>query len=318
MFTYTSQTLYLADAEQECPSNIDTALWELMQSTDNDELIPIGITLSAVDDEALMQAVKAKTGLDPEVYMDDTRFEKEVSSKITYMLEKKLGYEEAHRVGNGEELMNDPLSVQTTEAIKSVFSNELKGLSLDSEQIVRFVETDRSLSVVDYTILAVQKNFQTEKNRIVRSEQSANVDAFITECVNARDNEVVYAGRYTSSLYLKASKDDIMYYSQMSEVENIYFADLSVKTSPTLSHIPSQVRAIAAGSRVSFNARTYEGIASGANVFITQATDAAKLLTALDALADHGVDVINISMGISGYTTYTYVDSEVERVWLTL
>ena len=223
MFVFTTNVT--PEVEQSRPQKIDSALWEYMQSADDDGLIPINIVLSSVDDNALMEKVKIKTGMDPAVYMDEERFQSEVVSKVTAVLEKNLGYDEAHRVENDSVSKSKSLSKESKSAICSVFSNELKEFGVDAERIIEFLESDNSLSIVDYTILEIRQNFQSEKNKVIKEEQSAVNDLFISAYVNERNNDVMYASRYTSSLYLNAKKGDIIYYSQKSEVMSIYYID---------------------------------------------------------------------------------------------
>lgn len=359
------------------PSKVEDTLWEYMQESDDDKLIPIGIVFNDIDDEALSREIKAQTGMDPEVYRDDEQFDKVIASKITEVLESKLGYEEAHKVGN-DGFEKGLLSEKTAKIISDVFSDDLRDFSIDSQKIIEFIQSDRSLSAIDYTILEVRNTFQREKYRVTKEMISEQVDSFVSELVVPRKNEVIYAGRDVSSLYIKACKEDILEYAQQTEVQSIFFADLSVRTEPMLNNVSSQVRAdsntgtkgtnynngqgykgtginigiiessgvcdttsphysamrthiiengtaplgtsvhaslvtaIVAGNRVAFNSRTYEGIASNANIFITQAHDVTHLFSGLNVLADYGVNVINISMGIEQYKTYSYIDRELD------
>lgn len=228
--TFTFTTGIYAEFEPIRPENVDPALWEYMETANDDELISINICLASVDDETLMEKVKSKTGMDPEVYMDEDRFQSEIAEKVTHILEEKLGYEETHKVG-GDDIS---LSEETVSAIRSAFSNELKGTAVDAESIIKYSNADQSLSIADYTILKIRQNYQIEKNKVIREVQSAANDLFIATYVESRQNTVTYSGRYISSIYLTAKKSDIMFYAQIPEAMSITYNDPTFKLEPSL------------------------------------------------------------------------------------
>lgn len=378
----------LATDEKAYLSKIDAPLLEHMDSVGDDELIPINIWLKALDKAALLEKVKAETGMDPDIYMNEDRFEKEVASKIRTVLEKKLGYEEAHKVvstdSTGDELLSETaeplsettalLSETTCAAIQSAFSGELKDLIIDPSSIIEFVQTDRSASIIDYTILEARQQFQEEKNRVIKKEYCAYNDDFIFSCVEKRQNKVTSVSHYTPTLFIKAKKADILYYAQQPEVVDIYYDDPNMVATPTLQKVVEQVKAdsttgtqsanfnngagfkgtgikigileaegaidtssphynskrmhiisngniyptadvhaslvtaIIAGERVEYNGNVYQGIVPKAEVYITKANRASNLVDGLNALAECGVRVINISLGFYNTSTYSYID----------
>lgn len=135
-----------AAEENVPPGKVDAALWERMDTADDDELIPIHLVLRDIDAAAVTEKVKAEMGSEAE--------------------------------GNEAE-------------------------------------------------------FQAEKNRVLREEQTAFNDAFIEAHVEKRGNEVTYASRYISALFIKAKKSDILYYALLSEVTGIYYDDPSIRIEPS-------------------------------------------------------------------------------------
>lgn len=135
-----------AAEESEPPEKVDTALWERMDTADDDELIPIHLVLQDIDEAALAEKVNAEMG------------------------------------------------------------SEIDGNEAE---------------------------FQAEKNRVLREEQTAFNNAFIEAHVKKRNNEVTYASRYISALFINAKKADILYYAQLSEVTGIYYDDPSIQTAPS-------------------------------------------------------------------------------------
>ena len=69
-------------AEAVRPEKIDPALWDVLLAADEETLIPIDISLYDLDENTLSEKVELETGLDPEVFRDEARFEKEIASKL--------------------------------------------------------------------------------------------------------------------------------------------------------------------------------------------------------------------------------------------
>lgn len=85
---------------------------------------------------------------------------------------------------------------------------------------------------------------------------------------------------------------------------------------PTTTTHATLVTSIVAGQAVTVSGRTYEGIATGANVFQSGITSSTHVLTAFQQFADLGVDVINYSGGSSS-TGYTDYDREIDNLIYT-
>lgn len=210
----------LAEKTTVRPKKIEKSLWEYMQTAKDDELIPINILLYDVDDNLISEKLEKKTGLDVKLFQDDERFEKEISSKICGVLEKALGYEIAHKT-NDESESEDQLGEKIND-IQDVFQNELKFLNINAEKVLENLKKDNSISIIDYTILQVRQNYQSEKNKILREEQTKKNNDFISTYVKDKDS-VNFVNEYIPSIYISATKSEIIYYAQLNEVISICY-----------------------------------------------------------------------------------------------
>ncbi|MCL2679432.1 MAG: hypothetical protein FWF18_04025 [Dehalococcoidia bacterium] len=77
-------------------TKINDELWEAMAEKSEDDLIPIDLRLKDIDQRIITNALTNETGMDPAIYEDPARFEKEVTTGITRQLEEQLGYEAAN------------------------------------------------------------------------------------------------------------------------------------------------------------------------------------------------------------------------------
>lgn len=210
----------LAEKTTVRPKKIEQSLWEYMQTAKNDELIPINILLYDVDDNLILEKLEKKIGLDVKLFQDDERFEKEISSKICDALEKALGYDVAHKTNDKSE--NEGQLGEKINDIQDVFQNELKFLNINAEKILENLKKDNSISIIDYTILQVRQNYQSEKNKILREEQTKKNNDFISTYVKEKDS-VNFVNEYIPSIYISATKSEIIYYAQLNEVISICY-----------------------------------------------------------------------------------------------
>lgn len=71
-------------------------------------------------------------------------------------------------------------------------------------------------------ILQIRQTVQLEKNKILKAEQTKKNNDFISAYVKNKDS-VSFVNSYIPSIYLFATKEDIMYYVQLDEVQNICY-----------------------------------------------------------------------------------------------
>lgn len=151
IFTTAIITDTLAEKTTIRPEKIEESLWKVTQDAEDDELIPVNISLYGVDENLVLKKLEEKTGWKTEVFQDDVLFEKEIYTKIADALELTLGSEKAHAAGS--DLKRNTLSDEDIKTINNVFSNELKFLNINAEKIIKNIEKDNSISIIDYTVL---------------------------------------------------------------------------------------------------------------------------------------------------------------------
>ena len=242
------------EAETNRPEKIDAALWDVMCASGEDEWIPLYIKLHGINETELLDKVEQKTGMDPAVFLDEARFEKEVASKIRAAGEKAFRAEAAQPAGDAAELSDASLA-----SLKTALSAELKTLIGDPETLVEEIKGRQPASAADFIIIETRNRFQYEKGKIQREGNSSVNQAFAEEHVKARGNTVNCAGSYFSALFVDAKKADILYYAQQEQVANIFYADPSFQIAPTLSHIAGQVDADSTTGTKSINFNNGEG-----------------------------------------------------------
>lgn len=252
LFSTQAYAVNSTEVDKEALAKIESTLLKRMNEVDDDVLIPINISLKSPDQTALMEKVKAETGMDPDIYMNEERFEKEVAVRIRTALEKRLGYETAHKSTSGYS-NNVRIGADVQQEIYSAFSGELKDLGIDPTNIIEFAQSDSSSSIVDYAIIEARQQFQAEKNRVIKDEQTACNDSFVSKHVKSRNNQVNYIGSYISTIYLKATIADILYYANQSEVVAICYDNPNFVLDATLHKVSHQVHADSITGTKSFN-----------------------------------------------------------------
>ncbi|MBR4852211.1 MAG: hypothetical protein IKV01_01265 [Clostridia bacterium] len=71
-------------------------------------------------------------------------------------------------------------------------------------------------------ILQIRQFLQSEKNKILKAEQTKKNNDFISAYVKNKDN-ISFVNSYVPSIYLFATKEDIMNYIQLDEVQSICY-----------------------------------------------------------------------------------------------
>lgn len=85
----------------------------------------------------------------------------------------------------------------------------------------------------DNEILQLQQFFQSEKNKILRAEQTKQNNDFISAYVKNNDS-VTFVNEYIPSIYISSTKDNIMYYIQLDEVISICYDNPAYQLTPAL------------------------------------------------------------------------------------
>ena len=226
-------------------------MWDVLLAADEETLIPIDISLYDLDENTLSAKVELETGLDPEVFRDEARFEKEIASKLRTAAQTAFGEETSYKA-SAKRLFDQAFAKLKT-ALSDDWGQWIDDASLED---IQEIEPEK---IVDRLILEIRSEFQFKQNEILRAEQFAANYAFVTEHVQARDNQVLHIRNYFASILVEAKKADILYYAQQEEVANIFYADPSFRAVPTLSYISSQAGVDSTSGTKSMNFNDGEG-----------------------------------------------------------
>jgi len=98
LFTSPAVTLG-ASTTMSWQTKISAELWKIITEKSDDDLIPIWLWLKDIDQSIITNVLISEEGIDPAVYEDEMRFEKEIVFEITRRVEEANGCEIAHNKG---------------------------------------------------------------------------------------------------------------------------------------------------------------------------------------------------------------------------
>jgi len=347
LFTSTASALYAKDIDS-WESKINTELWEAMAEKSEDDLMIISLWLQRIDESIITNALVNENAMNPVIYEDPARFEKEVATGITRQLEEQLGYEAAN--------------------VKDEHGMSLVDWAISNK--------------ADEYLMAYRRVVERENSAVTAKFIADNADTII-----GKQREILYLGSYIPNIKLEATKGEIEAYAKQEYVESIYLyvelplinelsielgqigADSTTGTksgfynsgtgfkgagvtigiievpghyasnAPHLSSIhgtqlkcldangnvisppaggddhASLVTSIIVGQPVTVGGVTYEGgVAPSATVFQTSINTFTELQAAIDMLVRKGCSVINLSAGWDTGDYYHSLDQEID--WL--
>ncbi len=207
------------------PEKIDEVLWEQMQSAKSDEQIPVVITLKDLGEDAYIGKIKEKTGYDPDIYMNESRFQSEVAGKIRSTVGKIIKADEAENGPHGIQ----PLSKKAIASLRSALERELRDIVSAPEDVIKYAESYPALMVSEFIVMKAKASFQNARLQTLSEVQAKQHDEFIEKYVKRRGNTVTYTSTYTPVICLNAAKLDIVYYAGISDIVDIHYNDPNMK-----------------------------------------------------------------------------------------
>ena len=140
---------------------IDPALWDVLLAADEETLIPIDISLYDLDENTLSEKVELETGLDPEVFRDEARFEKEIASKLRTAAQTAFREETSYKAS--AKRLSDQAFAKLKTALSDDWGQWIDDASLED---IREIEPEK---IVDRLILEIRSEFQFKQNEILRA-----------------------------------------------------------------------------------------------------------------------------------------------------
>ena len=160
--------------------------------------------------------------MNPVFYENEKIFDAEIRPRIVQRVEEELGYEMAH-------------SVVTDVKANNVMSDDRFRTVLEENKVVNKV------TPIDIAISEECDEYLQAKRAIIKDEYSTLNEKFIeSNGINSVDGEVIYNSQYSSTLIVKATKEQIKKYEKMDLVKEITLY-VEVQENPELNIILGQV-----------------------------------------------------------------------------
>lgn len=175
-------------------SKISNELLQTMATKTDTDLIPVYIWLNDIDHNVIAEAMIKEKDMDPAVYENETRFQKEIVSEIEAQLVSRVGYEAAHH------------SVDAT----------TNSYTLDENGAYH----DESMSLLDRAVQAKTNDYIMAQREISKREHSSFNKKFIAAHVN-KNRQIIDIGQYVTRIIVEATKEDIKKYARLSEVSDL-------------------------------------------------------------------------------------------------
>lgn len=328
-------------------SKIQPELWEAMEQSDSDELIPTYIFLY---DEPVMETVEEqmpiRTGMDPEIYENDEKFNAQIVPEITRQVVEKYGTERAYQT--------ETRTIPNAELKQSVFQYSSVAQSGQdyTYQTDSLVKTAVKKKVAEYN-KAWQKTTAevfTEKN-----------NQFLEGKSSYSSVEPSYIGAYTGLIHWELPKESIIQMAHHHQVEKIglyvemdatsdhmedqlpltdipwvksnYYSgspeyDIGILEAnqipgrPNVSHpeligtqfvmrgnVPSTI-----SDHATYVAQCLTAVVPNARVYYTHVTSSQSFEDSVDILVGSGCKIINMSMGNTSVFQYSSDDETIDRI----
>lgn len=179
-------------AKVDWESKVSKELLEVMATKNDTDLILVYIWLNDIDHDIIDKAMIKEKGMDPAVYENEERFNKEIVPQIEAQIVARVGYEAAHAV------------IETSEYI------------LDQNGAYH----DNTMSLVERAIQAKENEYVLAKRSISKREHSSVTNEFIEKYINS-DRNVIDVGKYVTRVIVEATKAEIEYYAGLSMVSDL-------------------------------------------------------------------------------------------------
>lgn len=175
-------------------SKISNELLEVMASKTDTDLIPVYIWLNDIDHNVITEAMIKEKEMDPAIYENEERFQKEIVSEIEAQLVSRVGYEAAH------------YSVDAT----------TNGYILNENGAYH----DDSMSLLDRAVQAKTNEYIMAQREISKREHSKYTSRFVVDYIPSQ-RRIISQGQYIARIIVEATREEISNYAQLTCVSEI-------------------------------------------------------------------------------------------------
>ena len=224
-------------------SKISNELLEVMASKTDTDLIPVYIWLNDIDHNVITEAMIKEKEMDPAIYENEERFQKEIVSEIEAQLVSRVGYEAAH------------YSVDAT----------TNGYILNENGAYH----DDSMSLLDRAVQAKTNEYIMAQREISKREHSKYTSRFVVDYIPSQ-RRIISQGQYIARIIVEATREEISNYAQLTCVSEILLYNEAVPSN-TMEKQIGQVGAGYSGTKGSSynNGNGYKG--TGVKIGIMEA-----------------------------------------------
>lgn len=224
-------------------SKISDELLEVMASKTDTDLIPVYIWLNDIDHNVITEAMIREKEMDPAIYENEERFQKEIVSEIEAQLVSRVGYEATH------------YSVDAT----------TNGYILNENGAYH----DDSMSLLDRAVQAKTNEYIMAQREISKREHSKYTSRFVVDHIPSQ-RRIISQGQYIARIIVEATREEIANYAQLTCVSEILLYNEAVPSN-TMEKQIGQVGAGYSGTKGSSynNGNGYKG--TGVKIGIMEA-----------------------------------------------
>ena len=315
---------------------ITDRLWEKMASLADDELIPVWLFKEDIPDETIDQMLLDEKGFDASIYDDPVRFESEIVPVLTERIERRAGYERAHKARPLNELYRGEIVDKYVMSRRDIARREFS--KLNNAFIEKHIGT-KSREVIynsRYTSTLVVEATKSEIEKFAKLDEVVDVSLYVDYVLKSGLHTVLSQTGIGGASGTKGSnfnggagykgtnvKIGIMEATEHGTVgrfdatcpqlagvplNRLIFAN---NAGPGGTAIPAQVgdhatmvTSLIVGQSVTVGGNTYEGVVPLATVYQTPVNTSQHMINAISNLAGVGCKVINFSGGFRTNGSY--------------
>lgn len=301
-------------------------LYEKIDNLDENETIDIYVWKTSINQEEYKEEL-LKFGFDEDIYGNEDLFQSEIVSKLQeYDNNDRIKeIRKEYKIARLQAIKNVTIATNT-QFLKDYdieIDNVIYFSNYTSTIIVTMTRTDILKMIEDERILGIslyEKDIQ--RNEIFLSIDQVNAGYGTVQNPGLKNaSQGGYDGTGVTIGIIEAASGrfdpDAPQLSSMVSSGQLEFIEVQ-GVSESISDHATHVTNIIAGQSYTLSENTYEGIATGAQIYQSAIGNSDDVYTAFSQFADLGVDVINYSGGSSLYGgSYSSYDQEIDNLIYT-
>lgn len=298
-------------------------LYEKIDNLDENEMIDIYVWKTSIDQEEYKEEL-LKLGFDEDIYGNEDLFQSEIVTRLQDLKKVDLIKEirKEYKIARLQAIKN--VTVATNSQFLKDYDIEMDNViyfsNYTSTIIVTMTRTDILKMIEDERILGIslyEKDIQ--RNEIFMSIDQVSAGYGTVQNPGLKNtSQGGYDGSGVTIGIIEAGSGrfdpDAPQLSELVSSGQLEFVEVEGVNEQITSHA-TFITNITAGLSYTYLGNTYEGIATGAQIYQSAIGDSNDVYTAFSQFADLGVDVINYSGGSLLYEgSYSSYDQEIDNL----